>query len=75
METVGFWILFVGWALLISSALPEEWVSKLHVPWYVKVLVPFFSVITMMIGWQIYCLGNQGRWPGYPLDEIIEWFR
>lgn len=80
MEVLGFWVLMSGWVLLIlSSTCSGKWVSQIEknlgVPWYVQIFFPALSVIMMMAGWHIWCLGNRGRYPGYPLDVIIEWFR
>ncbi len=71
MEVAGFWIGFAGWLLLLVSS--SHRIEK-YVPGYVQVILPAFAVLLMMIGGHLWCLGNQGRYPGYPLDLLMEWF-
>lgn len=76
MEVIGFWILFGGWMILLLSSLYTEkwmlWIEEvLKIPWYLQICTPVLGIITSMTGWCIWCLGNRGRYPGYPLDRII----
>lgn len=76
LEIVGFWIAFGGCALLLWSAFLTEngicWIEKtLHVPWFIQISTPIFAIIILMIGGHIWCLGNGGHYPGYPLKLMI----
>ena len=80
MEMIGFWIAFCGQMMLLLSIFSSDkmvqWVEqKLRVPWYVQIFTPAVGVLMAMAGWHAWCIGNQGRYPGYPLDVIIEWFQ
>ncbi len=79
VEIVGFWMLAAGWLLMAAhfgtNCMPE---SDNRTPsvgraWIV-VGVPLIAAAAMMIGLHLYYIGNQGRWPGYPLDVLLEWY-
>lgn len=38
------------------------------------VAVPTAATMLMMVGAHVYYMGNQGRYPGYPLDELIKFW-
>lgn len=79
-EKIGFWIMFcASFVLLCSAFLGEstmQWIEKkMRIPWYIQIMTPAVGIIMTFIGWQIWAMGNQGRYPGYPLDVIIQWFQ
>ncbi len=76
-EVIGFWIAVVGMLLFLSSGMRSTklsyWVEeKVFIPWYVQICIPTVGVLLILVGWHIWCLGNAGRYPGYPLDQ---WMR
>lgn len=77
LEAVGFWILFTSLALLLCIALASENILGLErrIPFCIQFFGAPIAAMIMFIGWHIMNLGNQGRYPGYPLDIIIEWLR
>lgn len=80
-EEVGFWIGAAGWLLLVFSGICANercgrWAEKnLHVPSYVSLCALVAGIMLMMIGGHMWCIGNRGQYPGYPLNHILEWFR
>lgn len=80
MEKIGFWMMGAGLLLIVISWVASEktidWVEKkCTTPWYVQICTPIAGVLLLFAGWPLWCLGNRGRYPGYPLDLLIEWFR
>ncbi len=53
-----------------------DWIeSRLKVHWVIQILLTAVcGPLLMMIGGGVYCIGNGGRYPGFPLDVILRWF-
>ena len=86
-EVCGFWLAAIGWlgfaAVLYLMTLNEaaaEAVMKAverwtGVQWYMQLVgLPIVCYLLLFVGLHMHCLGNCGRWPGYPLNVLLSWW-
>lgn len=85
-EIIGFWIVMMGVvgllvsmrALGASDKAREKVFSRCErwgIPPLVLILMTPASILSSLIGFHLMLIGGGGRYPGYPIDIILEFCR